>query len=220
MGSMKKLNLSLIISCLLTLVPVTAWAALMSSTNFQIISDAVAVGGGLSTSTNYNILDTLNAEMQAATSTSANFIEASGFQNVKASDTLSVSFSKTSISLGTLSRTSVASDSQIITVSTNSTHGYTTTIQADGGLRAGSNVIQAASGSITAGTEGYGVKTTGTNGQLSSITALAISTQTLARATAPVSGNAITITYEATISGATPPGDYSQTITFTTTANF
>lgn len=196
-------------------------AAAMSSTNFQIVSDAIAVGGNVSTSSNFGVFDTFNVAAAAATSTSSNFAAASDFQYAQPDDNLTVTFSKTAISLGTLSVGSISSDSQIMTVTTNSRSGYTTTIQTDGALRSGSNTIDAASGgSISAGTEAYGVLTTGGNGQLSAITGLSATPQTIARSTVPATAVATTITYQAAIAGATVGGDYSQTVTFTTTANF
>jgi len=215
---MKKFFLLLSIGYWLLAVP--ALAAVMSSTNFQIFSDSVAVGGNLSASTNFRILDTLSS-IGAATGTSSNFIEASGFQNVQPDDNLTVTFSKNTINLGTLSRASVSSDNQTLTVTTNSTNGYTTSVQVDGALRAGSNSIQSVSGgAITAGAEAYGLATTGSNGQFSAITALSTSAQTIAYSAVPVTATAIVITYQATISGSTVGGEYSQTVTFTTTANF
>lgn len=216
---MKKL--SLLLSIVYFLFSVPALAAVMSSTNFQIISDAISGGGAaLSTSTNFGIADTLNFGAAGATSTSSNFIEADGFQNTTAPDNLTVTFSKNTINLGTLSTASVSSDNQTLTVTSNSPNGYTTTVQTDGELRAGSNTIQSVSGSITAGVAGYGVSTSGSNGQFSSLTSISTTSKTIARSSIPVTAAVTTINYQATISGSTAPGDYSQIVTFTTTANF
>lgn len=216
---MKKLYYSLLLGSFL-LNSGVVMAQVMTSTNFQIASDAVAAGGALSTSTNFGVFDVLNTGAAATTSTSSNFNAAAGFLAVQPDDRLTVTFSKNTISLGTLSVNSIATDSQTLTVTTNSASGYTATIQADGGLRSGSNTIRGASGSITAGAEGYGVLTSGGNGQLSSITTISTSPQTIVRSTVPVTAVVTTITYQATISGSTGAGDYSQTVTFTTTANF
>lgn len=203
--------------------PLNVFADVMSSDNYKIFSDVLSVGGAYSTSSNYGLSDTVGEiGVSPVSSTSSNFEIQGGFWGMSSSSVLSVVFSSNSISLGTLSSTEIATASQTMTVTTNAYAGYTTTIQTSGPLSSGTDTIAAVSdGSVTAGTAEYGIRTSGTNAQMnSSDSGISTSAQTLAQTTAAIIADQTTITYKASVSGSTAAGSYSQTVTFTTTANF
>lgn len=204
--------------------PLNTWADVMSSDNYKIFSDVLSVGGAYSTSTNYGVFDTLSeVAVNPTSSSSSNFEIQSGFWGMSSSSILSVSLSTNSISLGTLKASEVSTYAQSLTITTNAFSGYTTTVQTDGALRtSGGLTIPAVSdGSVTAGSEEYGIRTSGTNAQMnSSDTGLSTSAQTLATVSNAIIADSVTITYKASRSNSSLSGDYSQAITFTTTVNF
>jgi hypothetical protein len=147
--------------------------------------------------------------------------------------TLDVVFSSNTCALGVLSSTTIETCSYDITVSTNSTNGYEATIVEDGDLRNAVDSIADAGGTVTAGTEGYGVGTSkagqtitqnaactdGAGGSQSG-SSLTGTEQQFASATGPVSSDATTMCHLASVSGATPAGSYSQTATIIVTASY
>lgn len=203
--------------------PLTTKTVGMTSENFKLFADVVSVGGETPTSTNYIVFETTGEAGSASQTrtTSTNYIMSAGFQAMGIT-TLSASLSASTIALGSLSTTAVASGSQILTVNTSSPTGYTATIQEDGNLRSGANDINDVSdSSVTAGSEEYGIRTSGVAGQMNSVdTAITAVAQTIASTSTVAHNEATTITYKAAISAATEAGSYSQIITFTTTANY
>lgn len=206
--------------------PQSVGSLTMESANYKILTDVVSVGGETSTSTSYKIFNTVGEFGVTDTrSTSANYTVDAGFQGAAASTTLSATLSANSINLGNLALSSVASASQTLTITTNSATGYTTTVQEDGDLRSGSNTIDdiPVGGTVTAGTEGYGVSTSGGAGRMNSVTAstpLTTSAQIVAASSTPVSGEQTAITYKAAIGSGTAYGTYTHTVTFTTVVNY
>jgi hypothetical protein len=149
--------------------------------------------------------------------------------------TLEVTISSNSCALGTLSSTYIETCSYNVTVSTNSTSGYVSTIVADGLLRNASDDIDNASGdTVDRGSEEYGVGTSKagqtviqnaacTDEDTSAsqpASALLTSAQQFANATGPISSDATTVCHLASVSGATPAGNYSQVATIIVTANY
>ncbi|MEK7189596.1 MAG: hypothetical protein AAB666_01295, partial [Patescibacteria group bacterium] len=112
--------------------------------------------------------------------------------------------------------------SQTLTVTTNSPTGYTATIAEDGNLRSGANDINDVSDSnVTAGAEEYGIRTSGTAGQMNnSDTAITIASQTVASTSTIATSEQTSIAYKAAVSASTESGTYSHTVTFTTTVNY
>jgi len=206
------------------LFPQGSFSTEMSSVNYKIITEVVSVGGASSTSSNYQLTDTLG-EVGASptTSTSSNFnIDAGFWGTVGQNNTVSAVLSTNSINFGTLNVSAVANSSQTLTVSTNATTGYTTYVSQNQPLTSGGNTIPSIGGSsVVAGTAGSGIKTTGASGQMNAgATVLSTSLQSAAQNGAAISNDVTTIDYYAAISAGTLAGTYSQTVTYTTVVNF
>lgn len=196
----------------------------MSSENFQLQVDTVDVGGDLVNSTNYQVSGSFGEApgVHDTQSTSTNYIVEAGFQAAASGVALSATLSANSVSLSTLSASAVNSASQTLTITTNSPTGYTTTITEDGSLRSGSDDINdVADGAVTLGSEEYGISTSGSAGQFNSAdTAITGVAKTVATTSTIAISEQTAITYKAAISGSTVAGNYSHTVTFTTTANY
>ena len=149
---------------------------------------------------------------------------------------MSVSISPNSIDLGTLSNSLVSQDGVTLTVSTDASNGYSSTVYYNNTLTsAGSDTISdTAGGTIVAGTEEFGAASSAsgyTIGQwspaacadtasTSNATALTTSPQTFAGATGVVSSDATTLCILGSISGLTEAGSYTSTITIVATGLF
>jgi len=184
----------------------------------------VDVGGDLINSTNYQVSGSFGEApgVHDSQSTSTNFIIEAGFQAAASGVVLSATLSTNSVSLSSLSTSAVNSASQTLTVTTNSPTGYAATIIEDGNLRSSSDDINDVSdGSITTGSEEYGIGTSGAAGQFNSAdTAITATAKTIATTSTIAISEQTTITYKAAISGSTAAGSYSHSVTFTTTANY
>jgi len=206
--------------------PLIVGCLTMESSNYKIMTDVISVGGETSNSTNYQIFNTVGEFGTTETrSTSAGYILDAGFQSASTATNLSATLSSNSISLGELTLTTVATGAQTLSVSTDSTTGYTTTIKDDGDLRSGSNIINdiPSSGTVTAGTSGYGISTAGIAGQMNSaVTSMPLTTspQIVAASSTPATNEQTVITYKAAIGTGTVYGLYSHTVTITTTVNY
>ncbi|MBI4992552.1 MAG: hypothetical protein HZC26_00200 [Candidatus Magasanikbacteria bacterium] len=196
----------------------------MSSENFQLQVDTVDVGGDLVNSTNYQVSGSFGEApgVNDTQSASTNYIVEAGFQAAASGVALSATLSTNSVALSSLSTSAVNSASQILTVTTNSPTGYTTTIIEDGNLRSGSDDINDVSdGAVTLGSEEYGISTSGAAGQFNSTdTSITGVAKTIATTSTIAISEQTTITYKAAISGTTVAGSYGHTVTFTTTANY
>lgn len=222
MKAIKKLFL-IILPVFFLFSPVALKAETMTSANYIIKSDVISSGGASSTSATYALTDTLG-EAFATSTEGTNTQSHGGFWQAAASSagTLTVTFSKTTISFGDLSTGSVSSDSQVATISTTSGTGYNMQIISDGNLRtgAGADINNVADGEVTAGQEEYGIRTTGADGQYNatdtSVTAISklIATRAAAAVLVPT-----TITYKATAGADTSSGNYSQAVTVSVTSN-
>lgn len=220
---MKKLFISLVL--LLTLnFPAVASCVGMNSENFKLFADVVSVGGSEPVSENYRVFNTEGeaSGVDPTKTTSTNFQVHAGFQAMANTIYVSTAPSASSLSLGELSVSSVSSNSETVTINTNSPTGYTTTIQEDGNLRSGADDINdVADGTVTAGTEEYGVRTSGIAGQMNSAdTAITGIAQSVAASSTPVNNEVTTLAYKAGISASTAYGNYSHQVTFTTTVNY
>lgn len=149
--------------------------------------------------------------------------------------TLTVVISSNSCPLGILSANYIETCTYSVTVSTNASNGYVSTILADGLLRnATDNIDNVADGTVNKGQEEYGISTskvgqpilqsltctdhdTGTSQPASPLLTTA---QQFANAIEPISTDTTSLCHKASISGATPAGSYSQVATIVVTANF
>lgn len=148
--------------------------------------------------------------------------------------TLQVTIGSNTCALGTLNATTIQTCSYDVTVSTNSTSGYVSTILADGLLRnINDDINNVSGGTVDTGTEEYGIGTSKSGQTILQNTActdgaggsqvaspLLTSAQQFASSTAGVSSDVTTVCHLASVAGDTPAGNYSQVATIIVTANF
>lgn len=133
----------------------------------------------------------------------------------------------TTIDLGTLSSASVSEADQTYTFNSNNNSGITVQIATDGDLNDGSNTVDyVADGTVTAGSEEYGVEVDNTTPGLVIDTDYAPgdndiiqAANNIATSSAPVTNAIFDINYKASISGTTVAGDYEQVVTVTIATN-
>ena len=129
--------------------------------------------------------------------------------------------------LGTLSASAVNEVDQTYSVNSNNTSGVTIQITADGDLDdASSNTINDVSdGTVTAGSEEYGIRVDNLSGLTASGTfgsqdnAVPQAATNLVTSTGTVSSGTVDINYKASISGSTVAGSYDQVVTVTIATN-
>ena len=191
----------------------------MSGGVYSIPADSLSISeGGSMTGGAYDLQQSGN-QIETGAATGGAIELQNGFYAEITGD-LSLTLDNSSVSLGTMSLTSVNSASLVATVTTDSLSGYALAISEDGNLRSGSNDINdVGDGTVTAGSEEYGIRTSGTNGQLNSSDSAINSSVTVASATAPVENDQTTISFKASVGQSTQAGSYSQAITFTLTVN-
>ncbi|MCK4799575.1 hypothetical protein KAS31_01205 [Candidatus Parcubacteria bacterium] len=154
-------------------------------------------------------------------------------QKTSVTTTVDTSGSATTLPFGTLSISSNTIAGQNLTVSTNATGGYTTTLEYTAALTSGTDTISDHSGSNTtptafsaAGTEAWGYTTddavlgTGTTGRFGDLNvwaALTTSPLEVAYSATPVSAEETKMAYQAGIAGTTEAGTYTTTLFYVTT---
>ncbi len=197
--------------------------ALMNSESYINWMDSLNFGGEeTSTSTNYRFQDTLG-EIGTGEISSTNYAGLIGFRQSDADPKMTFSISDTSVDFGTLSTSAVSSDSITITSTTNAVDGYITTIFETENLKtgAGADIDDVADGTVTAGSEEYGVRTSGADGQMNGAdTGITTSPQTVASNASWINGSAVTITFKAAISSLTSAGAYAHNVTLISTGRF
>lgn len=182
---------------------------------FSVVQDQLATGGA------FTLYSTGGDPF--ATSTSGGAFSLNGGFLAAERSSVSLSIEPSSIALGQLSLAAVSSGSTVLHVTTEAPTGYTVTVSADGNLRKGNgganddldNVLD---GAVTAGSEEYGIVTSGGGGRLATDTAL-VNTLTIASDTVDVNDQQTTVTFKAAIGPHSRAGNYSQVVTFTLTAN-
>lgn len=137
-------------------------------------------------------------------------------------DNLTVSISDLSMDLGTLNPNLTGSDSHTLTLTSTAANGYVCRATEDGDLRdASANTIDdVADGIVSTGAEEYGVSCSGGGCQLSGDNAVSGSPLTVASSAGPVTSQATTVTYKASVTTLTRGSHYTQLVTFACTANF
>ncbi len=209
------------IALALTMVFTLDVGALMSSTNYRLYGDSIGSGGGRGSSTNYILEGTTGEEAIAGEGSSTNYTLMAGFQSLSEHPTFTFSLSDTSISFGTFLVSTVATSSYTVTTSTNAPFGFTTYIYEDGNLRVGAaDIDDVSDGTVTAGSEEYGISSAGTYALLGSDTAITTSPLAVASHNKWINGASTTITHSAAISSGTSPGTYSHTVTYMSVGNF
>lgn len=197
----------------LLFVPLSVYGE-MSSGNYNIYADSIGFSGGnYSTSTNYSLSDTIG-ESGAASVSSTTYILNGGYQAMNQDDTLGFAIATTSVDLGTLSKTAVNEAGTAFYVSCNAISGYTVSI----GALSGTMPPAVSDGSVTIGSDEYGLSTGGNAAATSGD--VAVTNGLILASTSGAAYNATTtVTFKASYS-TTQAGSYSQTITLTASANF
>ena len=167
-------------------------------------------------------VDFLVAGMSGGGEATTGFELRGGFQAMERSS-LTMSVNSNTVSLGELSLVAVASGSVVLSVTTDSTTGYTASVTEDGNLRKGGggdndDINDVLDGSVTAGSEEYGITTSGGGGLIGADTAIS-GTVSVAAASGEVSSQQTTVTFKAAIANTSRAGSYSQVVNFSATAN-
>ena len=206
--------LSLILSFAI-LVPDFVFSA-MSSTNYYIYADSVDYGGGLATSTSYNLQDSVGGGDSVGISTSTSYEVRAGYQ-AAVKGVLSISLSSGSVSLGTLSAVGVvASSSVTLTVDTNSVTGFSLSISDVGGT----SLPAVSDGSVdgNSGAEEYGLAVVGSHRVFSNDQAVTIGLLLLS-SSVPVVSDQSTLTFKAVRATSSGVANYSHNVVLTASAN-
>lgn len=212
----------IVLSALITnVLPGSVIAQTLSSDNYKVLTSDFRPGG-LSTSENYDASSILGA-FEGLILNSDNYKTHGGYGGTLADvDILSATISNTTVSLGELSTNSVAQNSITITATSNSTTGYTIRMSENQNLSDGSNDINdVTDGTVSAGSEEYGIRTAGTAGQFNNTdTAITSSLKTITNHGSAVTDQVTTVTFKASIASDTTAGSYNHTVTFATVSNF
>lgn len=200
-------------------LPGTITSQTLTSENYTIESSVLSGGGVSSTSANYILTETLSEPF--ATSTQSSNYQALGGFWYASQGRLSASVSSATINLGDFSRNSVSTASQTFTVTSTVVTGYSIQMTEDGNLRSGGNDVDDVSdGAVSAGSEEYGISTSGTDGQYNATdTAITDAYKTISTRSSTADGVQTTVTYKASVSAGTEEGTYSHSVTFYVTAN-
>lgn len=185
--------------------------------SFSVIQDQLTTSGGTFTLTN-----TGGDSSAGIVSDSSGYSLRGGFQAMERSS-LSLSLNASTVALGELSLGSVSSGSVVLNVTTDSTTGYTASVSEDGNLRKGvggdnDDINDVVDGSVTAGSEEYGIITAGGGGLLATDTALTGSVS-VAASSGEVTSQQTTLSFKAAIALTSRAGSYSHIVTLSTTAN-
>jgi hypothetical protein len=195
--------------------------AAMSGGDYDILIDVFSTGQGSSASGGDYALESTVGESVVGRIISGTTSLGGGFWQAANIGSLSYTLSESALTLsfGASPTGVVASDSLILTVTTDNSTGYAATISESGNLASGANDIDdVTDGEVTAGSEEYGIRTTGGDGQLATDTAIA-GTVTVASNSGTVTDAATTVTFRAAASSGTQAGSYSHTTTFTVAVN-
>lgn len=190
----------------------------MSGGAYTIYADSFSFIDTATTSGDTFAITGTGGEFAMASTSGDTFVLRSGFQAAERG-VLSFLLSSGALSIGPLSVNAVSPAGVTLTVSTDSETGYTMAITENGDLRFGSDSINDVSdGSVTAGFEEYGIRTSGDDGLLGTDTAIS-GNLTVASASGRVINRQTVVTFSASMGSNTPPGTYSHIVTFTITVN-
>ena len=136
---------------------------------------------------------------------------------------LSFSISTNALDFESLSPSAVSTVNYQVTTSTNGEGGYVTTIVEDGNFRieGGHEIPDVSDGEVSPGHEEYGIRTSGSEGQMNDQDYPVTSTpQTIASYSGPIQNSQTTVTHKVSIEPSTPPGRYYHIVTLVSTATF
>ena len=155
------------------------------------------------------------------------YILKAGFQAME-KGSVTMTLSTSSLSFGTLSESTLTTSSIIATVTSDTTTGYGVTVSEDTNLCIGgvnctldaNNIDDIVVAPVAAGSEGYGMKTSGGAGLLAADTAITSDGVATINSGTDVTSQQTTILFSVAIDAAqTIAGAYSHTVTVTATAN-
>jgi hypothetical protein len=215
----KKIAYTAIVLGAVLFVPVSLKAA-MTGGDFNIYGDVFSsFEDSFSTGGDFKLFET-GGGSEAGSSSGGTFILNAGFQALE-QGTASLTLSTATVDLGELSASSVSTATVTTTITVDSTTGYALAIAESGDLLSGANDIDdVADGTVTAGSEEYGIKTTGGDGQLVTDTAITGASLTVASSAGAVQSMDTPILFSVSVDTTkTRQGSYSHVATFTLTAN-
>lgn len=190
----------------------------MSGGDFTIYADSLSFIDTVTTSGDTFTITGSGGEF-AATSTSGSTFEMRGGFQAAERGILTFSLSNSGFSIGPLSISAVSAGGVLLTISTDSETGYTIVLTEDGNLRSGGfDINDVSDGSVTAGSEEYGIVTTGSDAQISSDTGIS-GALTVASGYGRTTYKETTVVFRAAMDSNTTPATYSHRVTFTATVN-
>ncbi|MFH1789635.1 MAG: hypothetical protein ABH832_01030 [bacterium] len=194
--------------CLVFVQPVFC---LMSSTNYTIFADDFH-SGLVATSTNYRLEGTAG-ESPVGSTTGATYQILGGYQSMDRSS-LSMSITDSSINLGDLSTTAVSSANTTVTITTDSSSGYTLSIS----NVSGSTITSVADGAVTAGQTEYGFSASGSQSIISGD--VSVSAKDISTAVAAITNSQTVLSFKASVASlGSSRQTYQQTITLSASNN-
>jgi hypothetical protein len=197
--------------------------AVMTGGDYEITIDTFSVVDGSVLSGGDYVSDGTGGEIGANILKTGDYELEGGFWHAEESLNFLLSTSSISLDLTSNTFTTVASSSLILTVSTDSASGYSVAITENSNLispRNGSydDIGDVLDGEVTAGSEEYGINTTGGDGLLTTDTAIQ-NTVIIASKNSAATRSATTINFEAGVATSTFAGSYTQIVTFTASVN-
>lgn len=208
------------LSILFLFLPFSLSEAAMTGGSYNIYADTFSGSEDPSAATGgtYSLRGTAG-ESSAGNISGGTYTLRGGFQAMERG-VLTLSFSTSTVGLGTLSLSTIASSTVSSTVSTNSATGYTLSFDEDGNLRDGANDLNdVVDGTVTAGAEEYGVRTIGGGGMLAGVDTAIADGLEVATSGGDVTDQETGIQFRAAIGGSSRAGSYAHVITATITAN-
>jgi hypothetical protein len=191
--------------------PSASWG-LMSSTNYTIFADSVDSGGVLSVSGTYSLQDTVG-ESPVGSSTSSVYEVIGGYQAMDWS-VLVIDINTSTINLGTLNTSEVATSAVVAIVTADASSGYVLSI----GSVSGSSLTAVSDGTVSAGSEEYGIAASGIDAAFSTDQGI-VAGLNLSSSSTPVTNAQTNLTFKAAISGSSSAGSRSQTVTLMASTN-
>ncbi|MBH41203.1 MAG: hypothetical protein CL685_00635 [Candidatus Magasanikbacteria bacterium] len=193
----------------------------ISGGDYTIYADSFGFAENTSVSGGDVTLYHTGGEFGVASSTGGTFVLRPGYQALERG---TISFSskngENAVAFGQALDSAVSASSLVFSVTSESLSGYTVTVTEDGNLRDGENDIDdVVDGEVTAGSEEYGIRTVGGDGDLVADTAITNNLVVISNDN-PVENRETTVEFRVAIDNdVTVEGDYAHTITFTATAN-
>jgi len=126
-----------------------------------------------------------------------------------------------SVDMGLLTTATVKVGASFTQVTTNAENGYTVSVKEDGELRYGPFTISdVVDGSVTAGSEEYGIETVGSTASGTGDFLINDTGQSVQTSPTHADKDRMGVIYKASVNSATEGGGYSQIVSFYITANF